>query len=88
MNADGTDINYVDRTHKELEKGYSILALGDDFGKVRLFRYPCLKKGAESVEGAGHSSHVTCVKFSLDDKMIFSTGGEDNCVFQWKVVGQ
>lgn len=81
MSADGTDINAVDRTHKDTEKGYSILALGDDFGKVRLFRFPCLKKGADSLEGNGHSSHVTNVKFSIDDKMVYSTGGEDNCVF-------
>eukprot|EP01015_Nassula_variabilis_P015377 TRINITY_DN2294_c0_g1_i3.p1 TRINITY_DN2294_c0_g1~~TRINITY_DN2294_c0_g1_i3.p1 ORF type:complete len:168 (+),score=13.09 TRINITY_DN2294_c0_g1_i3:108-611(+) len=86
MNADGTDINSVDRSHSQIDKGYQLLALGDDFGKVRVFRYPCLKKGAESIEGVGHSSHVTNVKFSFDDKMIFSAGGEDNCVFQWKVV--
>jgi len=35
--------------------------------------------------GKGHSSHVTNVKWSCQDKFLFSTGGEDNCVFQWTV---
>ncbi len=65
--------------------GYFLLAIGDDFGKVRVFRYPCIKKGSESIIGAGHSSHVTCVKWSTNDNFLFSVGGEDNCVMQWKV---
>jgi len=43
-------------------------------------RYPSLAKGSETVDGVGHSSHVTKVCFNHNDKYIFSTGGEDNCV--------
>lgn len=32
----------------------------------------------------GHSSHVTKVKFSFDDSLVFSTGGGDKCVMTWK----
>jgi microtubule-associated protein-like 6 len=73
----------VDRSHATLDgkndpkTSYSLLASGDDFSKVRILRYPSIKKSSEAVEGHGHSSHVTNVKFSLDDKRIFSTGGED-----------
>lgn len=31
-----------------------------------------------------HSSHVTKVKFSYDDSLVFSTGGGDKCVMTWK----
>lgn len=35
--ADGTDVNSVSRS-----KGKQLLATGDDFGNVNLFRYPCV----------------------------------------------
>jgi len=40
---------------------------------------------SKAVEGKGHSSHVTMVKWSKDDSFLYSTGGNDNCVFQWSV---
>jgi len=61
------------------------LASGDDFSHVRILRYPSLKKSSEAVVGTGHSSHVTNVKWTKDDSRILSTGGEDQCVFVWKV---
>jgi len=50
-----------------------------------MYRYPNLKKNSDSVTGFGHSSHVTNVNFMKNDEYIISTGGEDQCVFQWKV---
>lgn len=35
-----TDVNSVDGNY-----GSSVLVTGDDFGLVKLFRFPCLKKG-------------------------------------------
>ena len=52
---------------------------------MRILRYPSIRKSSESVEGRGHSSHVTKVRWNHDDTKIFSTGGEDQCVIQWKV---
>lgn len=63
-----------------------MVATGDDFGKVKIFRYPSLRKGSESKIGSGHSSHVTCVRFNITDEFLISTGGEDNCVIQWSIV--
>lgn len=34
-NADGTDVNFCDRSHSG-----KLLATGDDFGKVKLYSYP------------------------------------------------
>lgn len=61
-----------------------ILATGDDFGKVNLFKYPCVVPQAGSKSFIGHSSHVTKVKFSNNDKYVISTGGNDKTVMIWE----
>lgn len=75
---DYTDVNSVDRSHEG-----NVLATGDDFGQVKLFKYPCVEPKAESKEYYGHSSHVTKVKFSAGDDLLFSTGGNDKTVLVW-----
>ena len=84
---DGSDINMVDRSQKSFDSGYRVLACAEDTGLVRLYRYPCLKKNSDFVEGRAHSSHVTNVRFNKSDTYIFSTGGEDQTVMQWRVGG-
>jgi microtubule-associated protein-like 6 len=79
--ADGTDVNGVDRS-----KNCKLVATSDDFGLVKLFKYPCFaKKGAKYQEGVGHASHVTCVRFNADDTKVITVGGNDKSVFQWRV---
>ena len=63
-----------------------MVKISDDFGKVKLFRYPCIVPNADNKPYGGHSSHVTNIGFSSDDAWVVSTGGEDRAVFQWKVV--
>eukprot|EP00743_Colponemidia_sp_Colp-15_P001291 GILK01001415.1.p1 GENE.GILK01001415.1~~GILK01001415.1.p1 ORF type:complete len:813 (-),score=157.91 GILK01001415.1:340-2727(-) len=64
----------------------TLLAIGDDFGLVKLFKYPsCVPKAAFKAY-TGHSAHVTNIRFAHDDAYVFSTGGNDSAVFQWKVV--
>lgn len=36
--ADGTDVNYCDRSHDS-----KLLVSGDDFGKVKLYSYPVIQ---------------------------------------------
>lgn len=79
--ADGTDINAVDRSPENL-----VLATGDDFGHVKLFKFPCPVDKASFVQFNGHSSHVTNVRFMKTSNYLISTGGEDKCVFQWKYI--
>jgi microtubule-associated protein-like 6 len=78
--SDGTDINAVHRNHA----GH-LLATADDFGKVKVFRYPCVSKSSEYTELSGHSSHVTNVRWMMGDGMLVSTGGNDKSVMLWKV---
>ncbi|KAK2831436.1 hypothetical protein Q7C36_016522 [Tachysurus vachellii] len=79
--ADGTDINAVCRSNNR-----GVLASGDDFGKVRLFSYPCSQPRAPSHVYGGHSSHVTNVAFLHDDSHLLSTGGKDTSILQWALV--
>lgn len=77
--ASGDDINAVDR-----DKRSKVLVTADDFGKLKLFRYPCAVEKASFKKFIGHSSHVTCVRFTHNDKYVISTGGNDKSIFQWK----
>jgi microtubule-associated protein-like 6 len=91
--ADGTDINAVDRNSTQ-----TVLVTADDFGKLKLFRYPCLEPGAAFGQETGHSSHVTNVRWMsskegiagkeevIKDKYVVSTGGNDRCVFLWEQI--
>ncbi|XP_071835034.1 77 kDa echinoderm microtubule-associated protein-like isoform X2 [Apostichopus japonicus] len=78
--SDGTDVNTVARSHDG-----SIIATGDDFGKVKLFKSPASHPKTECNAYPGHSSHVTCVDFFPDDHTLISTGGRDMSVLQWKM---
>ena len=78
--ADGTDINACD-----VSQELSIIAAADDFGRVRIYRYPNAQSEAESLELLGHSSHVTGVTFMPGSRLV-STGGIEGSILQWKAV--
>ena len=69
-------------------KSGKVLASGDDFGKVNLYRYPVVSKEPEGHNYRGHSSHVTNVRFTCDDRYVLSTGGADLSIFQWRHRGE
>ena len=35
----------------------------------------------------GHASHVMWIRFSSDDRRVFSAGGHDRGIYQWRTVG-
>ena len=77
---DQTDVNALCAS-----AGGNALVLGDDYSKVKLMRYPAAVEGTAGCAAyGGHSSHVTCVRFSCDDSRVVSTGGADMAVFQWR----
>ena len=57
-----------------------MLAIGNDFGEVKLFNYPCIDPKANCSAYYGHSAHVTKVVFSALDDYLVSTGGGDMTV--------
>ena len=60
--ADGTDVNNVD-----VNANRSLVAVGDDFGSLCVYRYPCMKQSQDCRRIGGHSEHVVRVKFSAAD---------------------
>lgn len=61
-----------------------VLATGDDFSQVKLFKYPCPVERSSYLKYIGHSSHVTNVKFTTAGYHLISTGGNDKAIFQWE----
>ncbi|WAR18910.1 EMAL6-like protein [Mya arenaria] len=81
--TDTNDVNAVDTNYEG-----KVAVTGDDFGLVKLFKFPCLKKGAKFRKYVGHSAHVTNVRFSQDKQRVISTGGGDHAVFQWRFLAE
>ncbi|KAG5285153.1 hypothetical protein AALO_G00000110 [Alosa alosa] len=75
------DINSVDANFSS-----QVLVTADDYGLVKLFRYPCIRKGAKCRKYLGHSAHITNARWSHDYQWVITIGGADHSVFQWKFV--
>ncbi|XP_045921154.1 echinoderm microtubule-associated protein-like 6 [Micropterus dolomieu] len=74
-----TEINAVDANNAA-----AVLVTGDGLGLVKLYRFPCLRKGAKFKKYIGHSAHVTNVRWSHDLQWVLTTGGADHALFQWR----
>lgn len=61
LGTDGTHINSVD-----FSKDGNLIATGDDFGLVNIFRNPA-RAGAKPICLRGHSEHVVRVRFHMND---------------------
>ncbi|KAG8013418.1 Echinoderm microtubule-associated protein-like 5, partial [Nibea albiflora] len=81
--SDINDINSVDANFNN-----QVLVTADDYGLVKLLRYPCIKKGAKSKKYLGHSAHITNARWSHDYQWVITIGGADHSVFQWKFVSE
>ena len=75
----GIDIKAVDRCPQN-----DVLATADEYGKVKLFKYPSCLPRAACNKYNGHSSFVTNCRFSKDGLNLISIGGEEKSIFQWK----
>lgn len=74
----GDHVNGVDRN-----KGEDVIATGDDWGLVNLYRNPALKS-AKANSFRAHSSHVVRVMFDKSDEYLYSVGGHDKTLMMWK----
>jgi WD40 repeat protein len=94
-NADGTDVNSID-----VSKNKKVIVVGDDFGNISLFNFPCIAKNAQKRVYGGHSSHVMNIKFASSGttincdssngtgnvhQCVLSGGGNDNSVMVWNI---
>jgi WD40 repeat protein len=80
---DQTDINAVCQTPETGRDGGKHIAVGDDLGRVKLFKFPCPELKPEFLAYRGHSSHVTNVRFAPNGSILVSLGGNDGTVMQW-----
>ena len=77
---DGSDIN-----HCAISNNGQYLVTGDDWGGVNVYNYP-VRPGAKSKTFRAHSEHVVRVSASQNDEFLFSCGGYDQTLMQWKRV--
>jgi len=76
---DGTHINGV-----TVCKSAGLLASGDDYGLLNIYNYPVLDNTHEAVSYTGHSEHVTRAAFNADGTKLWTVGGQDKTLIQWK----
>lgn len=66
--------------NNDKEEGRAVLATGDDFGKIKLFRYPCTQENAGFNSFGGHSDQITNVRFNSSNSHLISTGGAEKSI--------
>ena len=80
---DGSDVNAVDCNADK-----SLIAVGDDYGTLCIYRFPCRNNSYDCLRLGGHSSHVSKVRFleteNPEDARIITAGGYDRTYIQWK----
>ncbi|XP_063080185.1 echinoderm microtubule-associated protein-like 5 [Engraulis encrasicolus] len=63
-----------------------VLVTADDLGTVKLYRFPCIRKGAKYRRYLGHSAHITSARWSHDYQWVVTIGGADHALFQWRFI--
>lgn len=98
--VDGTDLTAGARNHAS-----NLFVAGDDFGKLKLYKYPVIQPKvslekkfskdlldfkfnfqAQHFTHSGHSAAISALTFSTDDSHLFTSGGKDSAIFQWKIL--
>ncbi len=81
---DGVDYLAADCNTFRGDDDGQIIVAGDNFGRIRLFRYPCVSAQALSKVYWTTSSPITRIRFASGDNLVISVAGEDKAVFQWR----
>ena len=91
LGSDGSEVMAV-----ACSPSQSSVAVADDNGSVKLFKYPCIGSGLDKkgflhrrpqcTIGSGHSEHVSNVAWGAGGDVLFSLGGRDLSLLQWRVV--
>ena len=81
--VDGTHINSV-----AMSPDGGLLVTADDYGLVNVYNYPVEQSSSASRSFSAHSEHVVRVEFTKDGKRLFSLGGQDKTLVQWRIKPQ
>ena len=76
---DGTHINQVQRSPDG-----QLLVACDDWGLVNVYQMPVCDNTHEPLSLAGHSEHVVRAEFTPAGDRLFTIGGQDKALIQWK----
>lgn len=76
---DGSHINGV-----MVCKQAGLLASADDWGLINIYNYPVIDNTHESSSYTGHSEHVTRAAFNQEGDKLFTVGGQDKTLIQWR----
>ncbi|KAF0683188.1 Aste57867_24752 [Aphanomyces stellatus] len=63
------------------------LICGTDKGELTCHSFPCLSKNMAHKTLLGHGGPVNGVAVNCDETILFTIGGTDRALFQWKLVG-
>ena len=80
---DGSRVTAVDCP---LASARPSLAVGDNFGRVRLLRYPCTSALAKSKAYRGHAAPVAAVRWTAGASHLVTVGARDRVILQWEHV--
>lgn len=57
--------------------------VGDCYSQLKLYNYPCINQKVYN-RYKGHSSYISEVRFTDDEKYVISVGGQEKAVMLWK----
>jgi WD40 repeat protein len=63
-----------------------MLVTVDNCGRLRVYGTPCISEYPNFLLTRGHGANVQCVKFTIDDSYLLTTGGTDGTIIQWRVI--
>jgi len=81
--VDGTHINDV-----AMSTNGELLFTADDYGLVNVYKYPVENTSSASRSFSAHSEHVVRIQLSKDGTRLFSIGGQDKTLIQWRIKHQ
>lgn len=80
---DGTMVESVDCNLFRGADG-TIVAAGDSYGRINLYRYPCTSSFANSKKYRATATPITRMRFVAGDSILVSLGGFDRTIYQWR----
>jgi microtubule-associated protein-like 6 len=81
---DGSDFQAADCNTFRGDDDGQIIVAGDNFGRLKIFRYPCVSSAAVSKAYWVAACPITRVRFASGDNLLVSLAGEDKGIFQWR----
>ena len=79
--SDGTnDATCVHKAHS-----HDVVAVGEEGGAIKVFKYPALAKRAATVKGFGYSNAVGNIRFLADDNRLITISRDSRTICQWRV---